>query len=132
MGWRTSACSRAGNPLVIVSEWRQDAPQFLQKGKAHVDSGICVTPSSTSSTSYCRRRLGTSEDGPLDTVEQLRSRELELENAMKQPGGARVTQEHELQSVRRKLVALNTATLSDTQNLRVLRCSLADFIEPKG
>jgi len=97
-----------------------------------VDSGICVTSSSTSSTSYCRRRLGMSEDRPLDTVEQLRRRELELENAMKQPGGAPVTQEHELQAVRRKLEALNTGTLSDTQTLRVLRCSLADFIEVKG
>src|SRR5208337_961984 len=100
------------------------SPQILQKRKAHVDSGICITPSSTGSNSYCPRRLGTSEDGPLDTVEQLRRRELELENAMKQPGGARVTQEHELQAVRRKLEALNTAALSDTQTLRVLRCSL--------
>ena len=117
---------------MIVSAWRQDVPQILQEGEAHVDSGICITPSGTSSTPYCRRRLGTSEDGPLDTVEQLRRRELELENAMKQPGGARVTQEHELQAVRRKLEALNTATLSDTQTHRVLRCSLADFIETKG
>ena len=63
----------------------------------------------------------------MDTIEQLRRRELELENAMKQPGGARVTQEQELQVVRQKLEALNAVTLSDTQTLRVLRCSLANF-----
>lgn len=68
---------------------------------------------------------------PLETIEQLRRRELELENAMKQPGGARVTQEHELQAVRRKLEALGPLTLSDTQTLRVLRCSFADFIAPE-
>jgi hypothetical protein len=68
----------------------------------------------------------------LETIEQLRRRELELEIAMKQPGGARVTQEHELQAVRRKLEALSPVALSDTQTLRVLRCSLADFIAPEG
>lgn len=66
----------------------------------------------------------------METVEQLRRRESELANALKQPGGARVTQEQELQAVRRKLQALVGTSLSDTQTLRVLRCSLADFAEP--
>jgi hypothetical protein len=97
------------------------------------DGGIHVTPSGASRASYCRRHLGTQwRRFSLDTIEQLRRRELELEDAMKQPGGARVTQEHELQVVRRKLEALelDTLTLSDTQTLRVLRCSLADFCAP--
>jgi len=68
----------------------------------------------------------------LETVEQLQRREMELENAMKQPGGARVTQEQELQAVRRKLQALASTSLSDTQTLRVLRCSLGDFVGPQG
>jgi hypothetical protein len=57
---------------------------------------------------------------------------MELVNAMKQPGGARVTQEQELRSVRRRLEALSSTSLSDTQTLRVLRCSLGDFAEPGG
>lgn len=97
------------------------------------DSEIRVTPVCIRSTSYCIRRVGTLwRMIPLETIEQLRRRELELENAMKQPGGARVTQEHELQAVRRKLESLSPVTLSDTQSLRVLRCSFADFIVPEG
>ncbi|HLW23813.1 MAG TPA: hypothetical protein VKT22_05555 [Steroidobacteraceae bacterium] len=68
----------------------------------------------------------------METLEQLRRREIELVNAMKQPGGARIIQEKELEAVRRKLEALTTTSLSDTQTLRVLRCSLADFAEPQG
>ena len=87
----------------------------------------------TRNTSYCPRPFWhVVEDDHLETIEQLRRRELELENAMKQPGGARVIQEHELQAVRQKLEALNAVTLSDTQTARALRCSLADFLAPEG
>jgi hypothetical protein len=63
----------------------------------------------------------------LETVEELLQRQAELEGAMKQPGGARVTEEHELQSVKRKLCAMTSGTLNDPPSARALRCSLADF-----
>ena len=62
----------------------------------------------------------------LDTVEELLQRQAELEGAMKQPGGARVTEEHELQAVKRKLGAMTSGT-SEAPSARALRCSLADF-----
>jgi hypothetical protein len=37
---------------------------------------------------------------------QLFMRKAELENAMRQPGGARVIEEHELRAVRQKIAAL--------------------------
>jgi hypothetical protein len=63
----------------------------------------------------------------LETVEELLQRQAELEGAMKQPGGARITVEHELQAVKRKLGALASGTLNDPPSARALRCSLADF-----
>ena len=62
-----------------------------------------------------------------DTVEELLQRQAELEGALKQPGGARVTEEHELQAVKRKLGAMTSGTLDDPPSARALRCSLADF-----
>jgi hypothetical protein len=63
----------------------------------------------------------------LDTVEELLQRQSELESAMKQPGGARVTEEQELQAVKHKLGAMLSGTLNSPPSARALRCSLADF-----
>jgi hypothetical protein len=56
----------------------------------------------------------------IDEASELTKRQAELESLMKQPGGARVTEEKELQDVKRKL---GTLTLS----ARAARCSLADL-----
>ena len=63
----------------------------------------------------------------MDTVEVLLLRQAELESAMKQPGGARVTDEHELQEVKRKLGAMTSGILIGPPSALALRCSLADF-----
>lgn len=63
----------------------------------------------------------------METVEDLLQRQAELENAMKQPGGARVTEEHELQEVKRKLESMTSGILNGPISARALRCSLADF-----
>jgi hypothetical protein len=63
----------------------------------------------------------------LKTVEELVQRQAELESAMKQPGGARVTEEQELQAVKHKLGAMISGTLDTPPSARALRCSLADF-----
>jgi hypothetical protein len=55
----------------------------------------------------------------------LMSRLRELELAMKQPGGARVTEERELEAVRGSLLAAEHLAVEDTA--RATRCSLADF-----
>jgi hypothetical protein len=66
----------------------------------------------------------------LESVEELMRRQAELEGAMKQPGGARVTDEHELQSVKRKIGAMTRAPgiLNGPYSARALRCSLADLL----
>lgn len=56
----------------------------------------------------------------IDEASELTKRQAELESLMKQPGGARVTEEKELLDVKRKL---GTLTLSG----RAARCSLADL-----
>lgn len=56
----------------------------------------------------------------IDEASELNKRQAELESLMKQPGGARVTEEKELQDVKRKL---GTLALS----ARAARCSLADL-----
>ena len=58
-----------------------------------------------------------------DKASELTKRRAELESLMKQPGGARVTEEKKLQDVKRKL---GTLTLS----ARAARCSLADLGPP--
>lgn len=63
----------------------------------------------------------------METVEALLQRQAELENAMKQPGGARVTDEHELQEVKRKLGVMASGISAGPPSARALRCSLADF-----
>jgi hypothetical protein len=63
----------------------------------------------------------------LDTVKDLLKRQVALKSAMKQPGGARVTEERELQDLNRKLDAMTPAIeLASTSNM-ALRCSLAEF-----
>jgi hypothetical protein len=47
----------------------------------------------------------TNRENPLDTIDTLKMRLSQLETAMRQPGGARVTEEQELQSIKRKLEA---------------------------
>jgi hypothetical protein len=59
----------------------------------------------------------------LDNIEEaseLIKRQVELETLMKQPGGARVTEEKELRDVKRKLGTLSLSA-------RSVRCSLADL-----
>jgi hypothetical protein len=63
----------------------------------------------------------------LECVEKLLKRQTELEGAMKQPGGARVTEERELQDVKRKLDAMASGILNVPPSMLALRCSLADF-----
>jgi hypothetical protein len=58
---------------------------------------------------------------------QLLQRQRELETAMKQQGGARVTDEQELHTVRRRLRALHEAARIADGTARAARCSLADF-----
>jgi hypothetical protein len=67
----------------------------------------------------------------LETLEELQRREAELENAMKQPGGARVTEEQELQLVKGKLAALTDGSVTGRYSVQALRCSLTDTIEPR-
>jgi hypothetical protein len=55
-----------------------------------------------------------------DNAAELMKRQAELETAMKRPGGARVIEENELHSVKRKLGTLSLAA-------RASRCSLADL-----
>jgi hypothetical protein len=63
----------------------------------------------------------------LETVEGLLQRQAELESAMKQPGGARVTEEQELRAVKQKLGAMISGNSNRPPLARALRCSLADF-----
>jgi hypothetical protein len=65
----------------------------------------------------------------LDNVKKrskLLERQQELEQVMKQLGGARVIEEQELLSVKNQLRALDEATALDGAR-RAARCSLADF-----
>jgi hypothetical protein len=63
----------------------------------------------------------------LDTVEALLKRQGALKSAMKQPGGARVTEERELQDLNRKLDEMTPATEFARPSNMALRCSLAEF-----
>jgi hypothetical protein len=64
----------------------------------------------------------------LETVDQLLQRQAELESAMRQLGGARITEEQELQLVKRKLAAISERSAAKASAI-ALRCSLADFLD---
>ena len=52
---------------------------------------------------------------------QLLKRQVELENAMKQPGGIRITEEQELHVVRRRIAQFPEAVRAVTQAAHALR-----------
>jgi hypothetical protein len=66
---------------------------------------------------------------PLNTANDMLAlllRLQELEQSMKRPGGARVTDERELMAVRLSLQAMADLNAAD-KGMHALRCSLADF-----
>jgi hypothetical protein len=65
----------------------------------------------------------------LKTIDELLKRQGELEVAMKQPGGARVTDEYELHDVKRKLASIAAGSQVLSHTAQAMRCSLADFSE---
>jgi hypothetical protein len=65
----------------------------------------------------------------LKTIDELLKRQGELEAAMKQPGGARVTDEYELRGVKLKLASIAEGSQGLSCTANALRCSLADFAQ---
>ncbi len=112
----------ARNP---VSPQRHQCGLVLQKRSRHGSSG-----SASHCVEFVAGHIDVQSDQRrmnLETVERLLQRQAELEGAMMQPGGAPVTQEHELQAVKRKLGAMTSGILNGPTSARALRCSLADF-----
>jgi hypothetical protein len=65
----------------------------------------------------------------LKTIDELLKRQGELQVAMKQPGGARVTDEYELRDVKRRLATMAASSQGLARTANALRCSLADFAQ---
>ena len=65
----------------------------------------------------------------MKTIDELLKRQGELEVAMKQLGGARVTDEYELRDVKRKLANIAATSQGLSHSANALRCSLADFAQ---